>query len=64
MWNSIQKLLDKKNISAHKLSEEINEPYTAIMNIKNGATKKPNFYLVVKIADALGVSLDYFREDD
>ncbi|MEE6729895.1 helix-turn-helix transcriptional regulator [Pediococcus pentosaceus] len=62
MWLKINKILKQKNMSVHYLAKEINEPYTTIMNIKNGATKNPGFNLVVKIADELGVPLDYFRE--
>lgn len=63
LWNKIENALESKGLSAYRLARNIDEPYTTIMNIKNGATRNPGFYLIAKIADELGVSLDYFREE-
>lgn len=62
MWNKIQKLLNKRNITANHLSELMgNKNNSIIYALKNGKIKKPSFELMVKIADALDVSLDEFR---
>lgn len=35
---------------------------SSLYYLRDGKLKKPSFELMCKIADALGVSLDYFRE--
>ncbi|OTA77911.1 transcriptional regulator [Limosilactobacillus reuteri] len=61
MWNSIQVQLDKQNMTAYRLSKMTGIPLTTIYNYKNDG-KEPPFKNMCKIADALDVSLDVFRE--
>ena len=60
LWNSIQIQLDKQKISVYRLSKMTGIPLTTIYNYKNDR-KEPPFKNMVKIADALDVSLDVFR---
>ena len=52
--------MDKQNISAYRLAKMTGLSHNTLQNYKNG--HEPSFSNVVKIADALGVSLDEFRE--
>lgn len=61
MWNKIQKQLDKQNITIYRLAKKANINYDYFMQLKAGRVTKPSFEKVCRIADALGVSLDYFR---
>ena len=49
LWQKVDKLLKKNNRTMYYL--------------RDGKIKKPSFELMCKIADALDVSLDYFRKD-
>ena len=62
MWNEIQKALDKKNISIYKLAKITGIRDSTLHNYKRGS--EPSFKNMCKIADALDVSLDYFRKRD
>lgn len=62
IWDKIQILLDKKNISVWKLGKTISVSDSVLRNLRDGKIKKPSFELMCKIADALDVSLDYFRK--
>ena len=61
LWNSIQIQLDKQNMTAYRLSKMTGIPLTTIYSYKNDG-KEPPFKNMCKIADALNVSLDVFRE--
>lgn len=61
MWKLIQKELKRQGMSAYRLSKITGLSQNALQNYKNG--HEPSFSNVVKIADALGVSLDEFRSD-
>ena len=62
MWNEIQKALDEKNISIYKLAKITGIRDSTLHNYKRGS--EPSFKNMCKIADALDVSLDYFRKDE
>lgn len=62
MWNEIQKELDKKNISIYKLAKITGIRDSTLHNYKRGS--EPSFKNMCKIADALDVSLDYFRKEE
>lgn len=62
MWNEIQKELDKKNISIYKLAKITDIRDSTLHNYKRGS--EPSFKNMCKIADALDVSLDYFRKEE
>ena len=63
MWNKIQRLLDKKNMTVWKLGKTMRVSDSVLRNLRDGKIKKPSFELMCKIADALDVSLDYFRKE-
>lgn len=62
MWNEIQKELDKKNISIYKLAKITGIRDSTLHNYKRGS--ELSFKNMCKIADALDVSLDYFRKEE
>ncbi|WP_274355193.1 helix-turn-helix domain-containing protein [Ligilactobacillus salivarius] len=62
MWNEIQKVLDEKNMSIYKLAKITGIRDSTLHNYKRGSG--PSFKNMCKIADALDVSLDYFRKRD
>lgn len=63
IWNKIQKILDKKNMTVWRLGKTMDVSDSVLRNLRDGKIKKPSFELICKIADALDVSLDYFRKD-
>ena len=62
MWNKIQKQLTKQNMTIYQLAKKADVHYDYFMQLKSGRVKKPSFEKVCQIADALSVSLDYFRD--
>lgn len=62
MWNEIQKALDEKNMSIYKLAKITGIRDSTLHNYKRGS--EPSFKNMCKIADALDVSLDYFRKEE
>lgn len=63
IWNKIQRLLDKRNMTVWRLGKTMDVSDSVLRNLRDGKIKKPSFELICKIADALDVSLDYFRKD-
>ncbi|WP_143463239.1 helix-turn-helix domain-containing protein [Levilactobacillus enshiensis] len=62
MWEKIEPILKERDIAPHKLSVMMgNENDSSIYALKNGRIKKPSFDLILRIANALDVSLDTFR---
>ncbi|GIC70584.1 helix-turn-helix domain-containing protein [Fructobacillus tropaeoli] len=61
MWEKIEKQLNKKNKTAYWLAKETGLPYQSIYSIKRNKNQQPSFSYMVKIADALEISLDEFR---
>lgn len=66
MWNKVKIQMDKKEINQEQLAKLMSVHSSVISSLKLGRINKPSFELMCKIADALGVSLDVFRdtEDD
>ncbi|MYY56959.1 helix-turn-helix domain-containing protein [Ligilactobacillus salivarius] len=62
MWNEIQKALDEKNLSIYKLAKITGIRDSTLHNYKRGS--EPSFKNMCRIADALDVSLDYFRKEE
>lgn len=61
LWNRIQAQLNKRELSIYRLSKMTGIPMNTLYSYKN-LGKEPPFKNMVKIADALDVSLDVFRE--
>nr|WP_162852921.1 helix-turn-helix transcriptional regulator [Ligilactobacillus salivarius] len=55
-------MLKSKNITRYKLSKLTGIGQTTLQSYKDGV--EPSFKNMCKIADALDVSLDYFRKED
>lgn len=53
--------MKKQDINQNELARRAGVNNTVISALKLGKIKKPSFELIVKIADALEVSLDEFR---
>ncbi|MCD2257119.1 helix-turn-helix transcriptional regulator [Lactobacillus sp. CC-MHH1034] len=64
MWKKIDKALLDKGLSLTQLALQMNVYPSVLSELKQGRIKKPSFELMVKIADALDISLDEFREVD
>lgn len=63
-WPKIQTLLDEKGLTAGKLAHMAGFPDNgSIYALKSGRIKRPSFWMMIRIADALGVSLDELRPD-
>lgn len=63
MWGKIQFRLNELNMTANELAKKIGAKNNSVVyHIKDGSSKKPSFELVCKIADALDVDLEYFRD--
>ncbi len=62
MWRKIEKIMQEKNISTYRLSKMtgISKQYFSQMKLKQ--TDNPSFETVCKIADALEVDINEFRE--
>ena len=54
----IKELRKKAGWSQQKLAEKTGLSYSVVTKIEQGAAKQPTIQTVVKIADALGVTLD------
>ena len=62
LWKKIKNRAGKQGISIYKLSKMTGIPNATFYNYRNSS--EPSFKNMCKIADALGVSLDYFREEE
>lgn len=62
LWNLVQKQLDKQSMSIYRLSKLTGILDNTLYSYSRGISE-PSFTNMVKIADALGVSLDEFRSD-
>lgn len=62
LWERIQAQLDKRHVTVYRLSKLTGIPSNTLYEYKNNSVQ-PMFNNMVKIADALDVSLDVFREE-
>lgn len=61
LWDSIEKVLNEREMSIYRLAKITGIPRTQIYALKKGHQKSFSWGYMVRIADALGVSLDIFR---
>lgn len=61
MWNIVERLLNEKKMSQYELAKLMGVSTGTITELKKGRIKKPSFELIEKVADALEVSMDVFR---
>jgi len=62
MWHKIEKLLKEKNMTTYRLAQLSGINKATLAHIKSGKVKKPLFETICKIADALDVDINEFRE--
>lgn len=62
MWEKIEAVLNQKKLTQYQLAKKMGVSVSTITELKMGRINKPSFELMCKIADALEVSLDEFRE--
>lgn len=63
LWLKIEKHMKTRQINQNELARRANINNTVVSALKLEKIKKPSFELITKIADALEVSLDEFREE-
>lgn len=64
MWYQIQTILDEKKMTLRELSQLAGyKNYSTLYMIKQGKVADPSFSTMMRIADALNVSLDDLRPD-
>lgn len=61
LWVKVQHLLDEQKMSVYRLSKLTGIPLNTLYSYKNQDVE-PSFHNMDKIADALNVSLDIFKE--
>lgn len=64
LWVKVEEELRKQNKTIYWLSKNTGISVSSLYYFRDGKLKKPSFELMCKIADVLGVSLDYFRETE
>ena len=65
MWYPIQKILDEQQMTLRELSQLAGyKNYSTLYMIKQGKVADPSFSTMIRIADALNVSLDDLRPDE
>ncbi|WP_369350595.1 helix-turn-helix domain-containing protein [Streptococcus hillyeri] len=64
MWDKIEQLITEKDTTMYAVSKKAGIGQNVLIALKAGRTKRLYFDTVVKIADALEVSLDEFREEN
>ena len=62
MWHKIEELLKERNMTTYRLAQLSGINKATLAHIKSGKVKKPLFETVCKIADALDVDINEFRE--
>lgn len=62
MWKNVRKIMKDRNISIYKLAKETKINENTLYSYNRGVSE-PSFKNMCKVADALNVSLDKFRED-
>ncbi|AXQ79454.1 XRE family transcriptional regulator [Streptococcus chenjunshii] len=61
MWEKINKILQEKKTTMYAVSKKAGINQNVLIDLKAGRSKRVYFDNMVKIADALDVSLDEFR---
>ncbi|HFI0336274.1 TPA: helix-turn-helix domain-containing protein [Streptococcus suis] len=62
MWEKIEELANIRGLTIYALAKKAGLNYPMLAELKSGRKKDMMFSNVVKIADALDVSLDEFRK--
>jgi len=62
LGQKIQKLRKERELSQDELARKADIPYTTLTKIEIGVIKNPSFKAVAKIAEALNVTLNDFKD--
>lgn len=62
MWSKIEVLLAQKKMTKYELAKRAGLNQNSLIDLKKGRKKSLKFADMVKIADALDISLDEFRK--
>ncbi|MER0122887.1 helix-turn-helix domain-containing protein [Streptococcus sp. ZJ93] len=63
MWQRIKQIMDEKGMTMYAVSKKAGINQNVLIDLKAGRSKRIYFDNMVKIADALDVSLDEFRKE-
>ncbi|WP_311432236.1 helix-turn-helix domain-containing protein, partial [Facklamia hominis] len=63
LWEKMDKLMKDRGMNQVKLAQKMGVFQSVISALKRGKIKKPSFELVCKLADALEVDINEFREE-
>lgn len=62
MWKTIEAILAEKKMTKYALAKKAGLNQNSLIDLKSGKKKDMKFSSVVKIVDALDMSLDEFRK--
>lgn len=62
MWKTIEAILTEKKMTKYALAKKAGLNQNSLIDLKSGKKKDMKFSSVVKIVDALDMSLDEFRK--
>lgn len=60
----IKELMDNAELTRHQIAQKVGVNHSVIYKIYNGSTKEIKISTAFKLADALGVDINEFREDE
>lgn len=61
--DQLRKMREYRHFSLRQLAKAADVPYETIARLESGAHNSPRFDVAVRLAKALGVSLDYFTKE-
>lgn len=61
--SKINKLMNEKNINANELANKVGVAPTTLYSMIKRDSKKADIEVLIKIANELGVSVEYFSDD-
>ncbi|ALG27143.1 XRE family transcriptional regulator [Lactobacillus plantarum] len=65
MWNQVEIVLKQRQLNINQLAKLMGLKSNAVLyEFKHGKIKRPSFELMERIADALDVSMDSFRQNN
>lgn len=65
IWNQVEIVLKQRQLNINQLAKLMGLKSNAVMyEFKHGKIKRPSFELMERIADALDVSMDSFRQNN
>ncbi|WP_159259104.1 helix-turn-helix domain-containing protein, partial [Lactiplantibacillus pentosus] len=65
IWNQVEIVLKQRQLNINQLAKLMGLKSNAVLyEFKHGKIKRPSFELMERIADALDVSMDIFRQNN